>query len=257
MALTNVASGATKVTKVLNANLQEVTMWCAGLAKVGIGIWAMTGANVLTVYGSQDGLAYNAIQVGAFPEALSGPGGGPPVVGTTTLGAVGNWEVPVQNYNFIRVQLTTGSGPVTVVMAGSVDGSYQEAYLNQATQQGVSLAVLFPSTSSSGGLNTMTLPPQANKTVNLTWLEVAMVGPGIGGNAQLRIWDGAVGNGTSLYSCFLVGPVGSVGAVQEINLPRDAQGNRSIQASPGNAMVIQIVNLGSNFAQLNARQTYL
>ena len=51
-ALTNVSSGATKVTKVLNANLQEVTIWCAGQAKVGIGVPAMTGANTLTVLGS-------------------------------------------------------------------------------------------------------------------------------------------------------------------------------------------------------------
>lgn len=248
-ALTNVSSGATKVTKVLNANLQEVTIWCAGQSKVGINVSAMTGTNTVSFYGSTDGIQFNPLTVGAYPSAT------PPASGVTTAAAVGTFEVNVQNYQFIRAQLTTGSGPVTVLLAGSVDGSYQEVF-NNATA-GVSLATLYPSTTSSSGVNTMTIPAQANRTINLTFLEVSQTGPGAGGNAQLRIWDGSVGNGVPLFSDYLTSPVGSVGTVQKINLPTDAQGNVGIQGTPGNALVVQIINLGNVAAILNSRVSML
>ncbi len=242
---TNVASGATRVTKVLTAVNQEVTIWCDGQAKVGISIRAVTGTPTLSFLASQDGLVFNPLAVGAYPSAS------PPLAGVTTTTAAGSFEVPVQNYKFIRVQMTLGAGPATVVLTASVDGSYQEAFSSDAA--GVSLATLYPSTTSSSGVNTMTIPAQANRTINLTFLEVAMTGPGGSGGAQLRIWDGAVAAGAPLYSCYLAPAAGSVGTVQLINLPTDAQGNRGIQGTPGNAMNIQIVNLGTVTAILNAR----
>mgnify|MGYP001565336397 CR=1 FL=1 len=251
MALTNVSSGATKVTKVLNAVNQEVTIWCAGQAKVGIRIITVTGTPTIKFTGSLDGLTFNPLTVGAYPSAT------PPASGVTEATAAGDYEVNVQNYQFIRAQMTSGAGPATVILAASVDSSYQEAYL--VGQSGVNLsATLFPSTTSTAAdLNTMTIPGQTNRTLNLTFLEVAMVGPGQGGNPQLRIWDGAVGTGVPLYSCFLTTPVGSVGSVQKINLPEDAQGNVGVQGTPGNALVIQIRNLGNVSTVINARASAL
>lgn len=249
MALTNVASGATRVSKVLNAVNQEVTIWCEGQQKCGISIRSVTGTVVVSFYGSLDGLTFNTITVGAYPSAV------PPASGVTTAAAAANYEVPVQNYKFIRAQMTTGSGPVTIVLTASVDGSYQEAFADAA--QGVSLSVLYPSTTSSSGVNTMTIPAQANRAINLTFLEVSQAGPGAGANAQLRIWDGSVGNGVPLYSCYLTTPVGSVGVVQKINIPTDAQGNIGIQSTPGNALVVQIINLGNVTAVVNARVSYM
>ena len=105
--------------------------------------------------------------------------------------------------------------------------------------------------------NTMTIPGQANRTINLTFLEVSLTGPGFGSNAQLRIWDGAVGNGVPLFSDFIISPVGSVGTVQKINLPEDAQGNVGIQGTPGSAMTVQIVNLGTTSSIINARASMI
>jgi hypothetical protein len=249
MALSNVSSGATRVTKVLTAANQEVTIWCEGQSKVGISIRSVTGTPTLSFYGSQDGINFKTIGVGAYPSAT------PPASVVTSASAAGAYEVPVQNYKFIRVQMTSGSGPATVVLTASVDGSYQEAFQTDAA--GVSLATLYPSTTSSSGVNTMTIPAQANRTVNLTFLEVAMAGPGGGGGAQLRIWDGSVGNGVPLYSCYLAPAAGSVGTVQKINIPEDAQGNKGIQGTPGNALVVQIINLGSVTAILNARASMM
>lgn len=248
MALTNVASGATRVSKTLNATNQEVTIWCEGQAKAGISVRSVTGTPTLKFFGSLDGLTFTALGVGAYPSAT------PPSTVVTSTTAAGSWEVNVQNYKFIRVQMTSGSGPATVVITASVDGSYQEAFASDA--QGVSLAVVYPSTTSSAGVNTMTIPAQSNRAINLTFLEISQAGGGAGGNAQLRIWDGSVGNGVPLYSCYLTPPAGSVGTVQKINLPEDAQGNKGIQATPGNAMVVQIVNLGNTTAIINARVSY-
>ena len=250
MALTNVSSGATKVTRVLTADNQEATIWCQGQSKVGIGIPTFTGTGTISFYGSLDGLTYNVLSVGAFPSAT------PPATNVTTTSATGNWEVPVQNYKFIRAQLTsvTGTVSVTVILTASVDASYQEAFTVAA---GVSLATLYPSTTSSAGVNTMTIPAQAGRTLNLTFLEVAMAGPGGSAGAQLRIWNGAVDSGAPLYSCYLNPAAGSVGTVQKINLPEDAQRNVGIQGTPGSALVVQVVNLGSVTAILNARVSYI
>lgn len=250
MALTNVSSGATKVSKVLNAVNQCVDIWCQGQAKVGISLVSVTGTVVVSFFGSLDGLTWTVLGVGAYPSA------DPPATVVTTASAAGNYEVPVQNYKFIRAQLTTGSGPVTIILTASVDGSYQEAFLSPA-QVGVSLSTLYPSTTSSSGSNTMTIPAQANRTVNLTFLEIAMVAPQQHGAAQLRIWDGSVGNGVPLYSCYLAPAAGSVGTTQLVNLPKDAQGNVGIQGTPGNALVCQIINLGAMSAIMNARVSYL
>ncbi len=253
MSLSNVASGCTKVTKVLNAVNQEVTIWCAGQQKVGIGVSAITGTPTVSFFGSMDGIVFNPITVATYPAAS------PPVGGVVTASPTvnTNYEVPVQNYTFIRTQLTTGAGPVTVIMAASVDGSYQEAFL--VGQSSVNLvSTLYPSTTSTAAdVNTLTIPGQANRTVNLTFLEVSLVGAGFGGNAQLRIWDNAVGNGVPLFSDFIAGPVGSVGTVQKINLPTDAQGNIGIQGTPGNALVVQLRNLGSTSSIINARASMI
>jgi hypothetical protein len=250
MALTNVSSGCTKVTKVLTAVNQEATIWCAGQAKVGIGISNVTGTPTLSFFGSTDGLQFNPLTVGAYPSAT------PPAAGVTTVTATGNYEVNVQNYMFIRAQMTNGSGPATVVLAASVDNSYQEAFF--VGQSGVNLSsTLYPSTTSTSGTNTMAIPGQANRTVNLTFLEVSLAGGGFGANAQLRIWDGSVGNGVPLFQDFITSPVGSVGTQQKINLPTDAQGNIGLQGTPGNGLVVQIVNLGSTAACINARASMI
>lgn len=251
MALTNVSSGCTKVTKILNAVNQEATIWCAGQAKVGIGIFTVTGTPTISFFGSLDGVTYNPITVGPYPTA------DPPAAGVTTTGAAGNFELPVQNYQFIKVKITTGAGPATVVLTASVDGSYQEAFTAPGSA-GVTMATTYPSTTSTGtNANTMTIPAQANRAINLTFLEVELAGPGFGANAQLRIWDGAVGNGIPLFSSFITSPVGSVGSQQLINLPTDAQGNKGVQGTPGNVMNVQIVNLGTTSSIINARVSYM
>lgn len=251
MTLTNVGGGTTKTRKVLNAVNQEATIWCEGQQKVGIAIPTFTGTGTVKFYGSLDGLTYNPLTVGPYPSAV------PSAAGVTSATAVGNWEVAVQNYKFIRVQLTsvTGTVAVTVVLAASIDGSYQEAFLTDSA--GVSLAVLNPSTTSSSGANTMTIPAQANRAIKLTFLEVSMAGPGHGANAQLRIWDGAVGAGVPLYSCYLTSPVGSVGITQVINLPEDEFKNRYLLGTPGNVMTVQIINLGNVSAIMNAQRSFV
>lgn len=244
----------TKSSKVLNAVNQAATIFCEGMGKCGISIRSVTGTVVLSFLGSVDGVQFNPISVGAAPAALSSSQGSLPGTAVQTTAAAGDFEVTVGNLKFIRVQMTTGSGPATVVLGASDDGTYQEVFLDD--DHGTSLGVLYPSTTSSAGVNTMTIPAVASRTIKLTSLEVTMTGVGFGGNAQLRIWDNAVFNGSPLYSAYLTGPVGSVGTQQKINLPEDAEGKKYITGKPGNALVIQIVNLGNVAATMNARNSY-
>lgn len=111
---------------------------------------------------------------------------------------------------------------------------------------------------SSSGTCTATAPAGAPGTTwNLTSLSVSQAGPTVGPNGKLAIYDGAVG-GTVLWACFLGAPgipggAGSVGIVQDIPLPKSPQGLPGIQATPGNAMNIQVTGTGANQVSINAR----
>ena len=260
-----VSSGCTKVTKVLNATNQEVTIWCVGQSKVGINIFSVTGTNTFTFLASQDGIQFTPVSVAPYPAAQAAgfqiggvaTQGNVPAANVQTATAAGTFEVNVANWQFIRVQMTAGNGPAKVIMTASVDGSYQEAFLTP-TNIGITQSIVYPSTTSTASdVATMTIPAVANATINLTFCEVNMAGPGFGANAQLRIWDGSVGTNVPLFQDFLTGPVGSVGTSQVLNLPKDAQGNVGLQGTPGNAMTIQIKNLGNVSTCINARVSYL
>lgn len=257
-----VSTGCVKVTKVLNATGQEVTIWCAGEVHAGINIFSVVGTNTFTFEGSLDGINYFPISLAPYPQTLGGaaPGGwyGNLANGVlTTTGAAGQFELLVGNLKLLRVQLTAGNGPAKVILTGSLDGAYQEAF-QTPTNLGISSSVVYPSTTSTASdTNTLTIPPVPNATINLTFLEVSLTGGGFGGNAQLRIWDGAVGNGVPLFNDFLTSPVGSVGTVQKINLPTDAFGNIGIQSTPGNGLVVQIRNLGNTSSIINSRVSFM
>lgn len=101
--------------------------------------------------------------------------------------------------------------------------------------------------------------PAGLATWNLCSLSVSMAGPTSGVNAKLTIWDGAVGTGTVIFAAFLNGPgavgtgIGSVGTIQEIPLPKSPQGLPGIQATPGNAMNVQVTGTGADQVSINAR----
>ena len=110
---------------------------------------------------------------------------------------------------------------------------------------------------SSNGTCTVTAPASP-ATWNLSSLSVSMAGPTSGVNAKLTIWDGAIG-GMAIFAAFLNGPgalgtgIGSVGTIQDIPLPKSPQGVPGIQATPGNAMNIQVTGTGANQVSVNAR----
>jgi hypothetical protein len=112
---------------------------------------------------------------------------------------------------------------------------------------------------SSTGICTATAPAAGNAvTWNLTSLSVSQAGPTMGPNGKLTIWDGAVGVGSVLFAVFLGVPgqaagLGSVGVVQDIPLPKSPQGIPGIQATPGNALNIQVIGTGANQVSINAR----
>ncbi len=117
------------------------------------------------------------------------------------------------------------------------------------------MSLVYANSQSNTGTCVLTQPAAAGVTWNLTSLEVSMSGSGYGGaGARLTIYDGAIG-GTVLMMDFLALPVGSVGTVQNINIPTDAQGRKALQALTGNAMNIVVNGVGSNIVSINARFT--
>lgn len=112
---------------------------------------------------------------------------------------------------------------------------------------------------SSTGICTVTAASAPSVCWNLTSLSISMAGPTSGLNAKVTIYDGSVASGTVLFAAFLNGPgavgtgIGSVGSIQEIPLPKDPYGRPCLQATPGNAMNIQVVGTGANQVSVNAR----
>lgn len=117
------------------------------------------------------------------------------------------------------------------------------------------MSLVYNNAQSSTGTCTLTQAAATGVTWNLTHLSVSMAGPTGGANAKLTIYDGAVG-GTVLWAGFLTGPgSGSVGSIQEIPIPKNAQNLPGLQATTGNAMTIQVVGTGANQVSINARFT--
>jgi hypothetical protein len=116
------------------------------------------------------------------------------------------------------------------------------------------VSLIYANSLSNTGTNTYTQAAATGVTWNLTSLEVSFAGPSRGPNARLTIYDGTVA-GTILYRCFLDQPTGSIGIVQKINLPQDAQGKVGLQAITGNAMTIVVDGFGANQSSLNMRFT--
>jgi hypothetical protein len=122
--------------------------------------------------------------------------------------------------------------------------------------------IAYTNAQSNTGICTATAPAVTGVTWNLTSLQISQAGPTTGPNAKLVIYDGSVATGTVLYAVYLGAPstggtgqagVGSVGIIQDIPLPKSPQGLAGIQASPGNAMNIQVVGTGANQVSINAR----
>ncbi len=120
------------------------------------------------------------------------------------------------------------------------------------------MSVTYSNGQSNTGTCTVTAPAAPAVVWNLCSLSVSQAGPASGQNAKLTIYDGAVG-GTVLFAAFLNGPgalgtgIGSVGTIQEIPLPKGPQGIQGLQATPGNAMNIQVTGTGPNQVSINAR----
>lgn len=118
--------------------------------------------------------------------------------------------------------------------------------------------IAYVNSQASNGTTTATAPAAPGCTWNLCSLSVSMAGPTSGVNAKVTIYDGAVG-GTVLWAGFLNGPgavgtgIGSVGTIQDIPLPKSPQGVPGVQATPGNAMNVQVTGTGANQVSVNAR----
>lgn len=126
------------------------------------------------------------------------------------------------------------------------------------------MGVVNQNAQSSTGTCTLTAPAAPGVVWNLTYLSISQAGPTSGTNSKVTVWDGAVGAGTVIFAAFIGGPeamvgvsisIGSVGTIRDIPLPRDARGLPALQATPGNAMNVQVTGTGANAVSINGRFT--
>ncbi len=130
------------------------------------------------------------------------------------------------------------------------------------------MGVTYTNAQSNTGTTTATAPAATNTTWNLTSLIISQAGGSVGPNAKVVVYDGPVATGTVLFAAYLSSPGavmmagagvvvgglgGSVGIIQDIPLPKSPQGLPGIQATPGNAMNIQVTGTNGNQTSINAR----
>lgn len=123
----------------------------------------------------------------------------------------------------------------------------------------------FVNASGNSGTLNLNAPAVTNVVWNLVSLSVSQAGSVVGASAKLNIYDGTVAAGTLIYSVFLKAPGfgygggvalgGSIGVTEEIPLPLvpGGKGDRSLQATPGNQLSIQVTGTGQNQVSVNAR----
>ena len=217
---------ASIIREVLNATGMKLRFFCGGMTKVGFGVTG-TWAGTLTFRGSVDGLNFIAISVTPFASGTA----------VLTATANGNWEVAVQNFIVVEVEFTRTSGSAVIAIAGSVDSSYQEAFLTADA--------IYVSQSSTGA-NTLSKAAQANRAWKLEELTVSLSGPG-GGLVIIR--DGTA-TGTILWQEYLESAGGSVGHRYVVNLPNAGTERQGIVNTPGNAMTIVVGDAGSGISSI-------
>jgi hypothetical protein len=224
---------ATIIREVLNNATQSLTIFCGGMAKVGIGIPALSGAGTtVSFFGSTDGLNFIPINVNIFPFSS----------GQSTTTATGNFETPVLDFVAMRVQVTTlgPAGAVTVVMATAIDSSWQDAFLTPQQKWPSSYKL-------GGGQNILNIPAQANRAWRVRSLVITAVGGPTGWASQpvLQVVDGQfpVLPGTVTWQMDLIGQ--NTGPLN-IPLPSDSNtpgvSGGGIVGTPGNQMNIVLAS---------------
>lgn len=119
------------------------------------------------------------------------------------------------------------------------------------------MSTTYQNAQGNNGTITVTMPaPGSGGCVALTAASVSLAGATGGANGKVTVWDGAVGTGTVIHAEYLPGPgTGSVGTTLKLSIPTDPQGRPFLQATPGNAMNVQVTGTGNNQVSVNCRFT--
>jgi hypothetical protein len=219
---------ATVLREVLNADQMNLTVFCGGQSKVGIGVTG-TFVGTLSFAGSFDGINFVPLTVTPFASGT----------GVQTATATGNWEVNVKNLVAVRVTFSRTSGSATVFLGTSIDSSYQTAFL-AATSVNVTQEV------SAGATNVITQAAQANRAWRLRTLSVAF-SVAAGAAVKVTVADGA----NNLWSGFVPKQdVSTGGFTWQAPLPADTNtpgvSGGGVVGTPGNAMTVTLAAPGGS-----------
>ncbi len=229
------------IREALTADQMQLFLYCGGMSKAGFGV-SGTWVGTVAFFGSTDGINFIPLSVTPFASGAT--------VQSTT--ATGNWEALVRNFVAIKVVFTRTSGTAVIVLAASLDSSYQDAFL-APTSKYVSQNV------GSGATNVITVAAQANRAWRLRTLSVAF-SVAAGAGVDLKITDGASSVLWEGYVPASAGPLVAGGGTYLVPLPPPSGTpgllDGGVVGTPGNTLVVTLAAPGGSVVStLNAEMT--
>jgi len=212
-----------------------------GMSRIGFAITG-TWVGTLTFRGSQDGLNFIPFGVVTYPDTVGGVAA--PQLTTT---ANGNFQAPVKNFVAWDVQATSlASGSVTIVMATSIDSSWQDAFL-VASSMAVSQKV------AGGAANSVTVAAQAQRALRLRTLSIGF-STAPGAPVDVQVLDGG---STVLWEGYVPTSTGggiSGGGTWLAPLPTDSlvpgTSGGGVVNTPGNSLVVTLAAPGGSVVSI-------
>ena len=209
----------------LNATGMRLPLYTGGQSFVGFGV-SGTWVGTLSFSFSTDGVNFIPLSVTPFASGTS--------ILTTT--ANGNWFSLVQNFIAVQVTATTiTSGTAAVIIATSIDSSWQDAFLAASS-------IYVEQTSGANSTNTMTIAAQANRAWRLRSLVISTSAAATWASSPaLTVQDGG---STTLFA---IDPPTASGTY-EVPVPSDngtpQTPGKGVVNTPGNSLVITLAAAG-------------
>lgn len=214
---------ANLIRQVLPFDGETLTIACAGMKKVGVGISGGPFAGTVSFFASTDGVNFVAVNCQNYPADGSLSTGQMAKSATQT----GNWDFDVTNHTAFRVVFSRTSGTVTISLGTSVDESYAIAFLAATS--------VFVNKEQTGG-SALTLTQAAN--ANRGWRLRTLTGSFSAAPAspvKVTINDGA-------SAVLWVAHVAAAAGPFQVTLPLDdnepTTSGGGVYNTPGNSMVI-------------------
>lgn len=216
---------ANVVREVLNLNTgASLTAFVGGTSHIGVAI-SGTWVGTITFFYSTDGVNFYPTTLATFPGATS----------TLSTTVNGNFEASTKNWVALKITTALTSGNVTIVIASSVDSSYQLAFLTAGS-------AFLNQQVASGAQNQITVAAQAQRSYRARTVS----GSFSAAPAAAVLVTISDGGSTTLWAEHVAASAGQ----WKLNLPADFDtplvSAGGVVNTPGNSLVITVAAPGGS-----------